>query len=298
MITSAFMAQLEQRGIRVWLEGDRLRCNAPEGTLTPALLESIAERKAEIAAYLRVASAPPSSLVPIQPDGPGRPFFAVPGHTGDVFCFVHLARNMGRDRPFHALEPPPLHADGDPVRLIEVLASEHVQKVLEAPVDGPLYLGGFCVGGLIAFEMARQLHFRGREVAELILFDTSVPAAQGALRNAQVALRSSVGRALRTLSKRSRPDSELRIGPDLSQSARAYVPSVHPGRICVFAANDETARLGRQHAWADYSALGVDLEAGPDDCHPDGMLDEPNVRWIAERLRQRLTASDRKAAAS
>ena len=49
----AFLAELSDLDIRLWVEGDRLRCNAPKGTVTPSIRYQLAERKAEILTRLR-----------------------------------------------------------------------------------------------------------------------------------------------------------------------------------------------------------------------------------------------------
>ena len=61
-----FITQLDQQDIKLWVDGDQLRINAPEGTLTPTLIAQLKKRKAEILAFLRehqadstVASIPP-----------------------------------------------------------------------------------------------------------------------------------------------------------------------------------------------------------------------------------------------
>ncbi|NEO42370.1 MAG: amino acid adenylation domain-containing protein [Moorea sp. SIOASIH] len=48
-----FLSQLRKLNVQVSSNGEKLRCQAPEGVLTPALSQQIAERKAEILAYLK-----------------------------------------------------------------------------------------------------------------------------------------------------------------------------------------------------------------------------------------------------
>jgi thioesterase domain-containing protein len=54
------------------------------------------------------------------------------------------------------------------------MAAHYVEEIVSFRPQGPIYLAGYSVGGLIAFEIARQIHRRGRQVALLALFD-SVP---------------------------------------------------------------------------------------------------------------------------
>ncbi|WP_272002971.1 amino acid adenylation domain-containing protein [Nannocystis radixulma] len=48
-----FVAELRDRGVRFWLEGDSLRFRAPQGVVTPVLREAMVARKPELLAFLR-----------------------------------------------------------------------------------------------------------------------------------------------------------------------------------------------------------------------------------------------------
>ncbi|HET8840902.1 MAG TPA: condensation domain-containing protein, partial [Ktedonobacteraceae bacterium] len=59
---------LRDSDVKVWLDGERLRCNAPQGVLTPRLRTEISEKKAELIALLQKgADAMSSVLEPILP---------------------------------------------------------------------------------------------------------------------------------------------------------------------------------------------------------------------------------------
>ncbi|GAB1537798.1 hypothetical protein NUACC21_04520 [Scytonema sp. NUACC21] len=63
-----FLSDLCTLDVKLWVDGDRLRCSAPEGILTPSLRLQLQERKAEILAFLQKASLTSSSaLATIQP---------------------------------------------------------------------------------------------------------------------------------------------------------------------------------------------------------------------------------------
>ena len=86
MSVLSFLTDLEQRQIRLWADGDQLRCNAPVGVLTPLLRGELKQRKEEILAFLRAAeesSQGPRAIVPLQRSGTQPPVFAVPGHALD-----------------------------------------------------------------------------------------------------------------------------------------------------------------------------------------------------------------------
>ncbi|MCI0725429.1 MAG: aminotransferase class III-fold pyridoxal phosphate-dependent enzyme [Chloroflexi bacterium] len=61
MNTEVFLAHLDQLGVKLWAEGGQLHCNAPREVLTPELRAKLAERKAEILAFLHQPAEPPSA---------------------------------------------------------------------------------------------------------------------------------------------------------------------------------------------------------------------------------------------
>lgn len=70
MKTVEFLSYLRSLDIQVFIDGERLRCNAPEGTLTPELRKELQERKAEIVSFLKAAhrtTSQTSTQIPIVP---------------------------------------------------------------------------------------------------------------------------------------------------------------------------------------------------------------------------------------
>jgi len=86
--------------------------------------------------------------------------------------FRELARLLGPDQAFVApTYPPP--ADLPRHCRIEDIARYHVRSIRHVQRSGPYFLGGWCVDGLVAYEVAQQLKAAGELVALLVLFDTS-----------------------------------------------------------------------------------------------------------------------------
>lgn len=113
-----------------------------------------------------------SHLIEIQKgDSSQIPLFFLHGdfHGGGFYCSC-LARSIGADQPFYALEPHGLDG-GDIPDTIEAMAAEHLQVLLKFRPQGPYLLGGHCNGGLVAFEMARQLEALGQKVDLVMMID-------------------------------------------------------------------------------------------------------------------------------
>src|SRR5262249_38511081 len=157
----------------VWAEGGQLRCSAPTGRLSPEFREELRQRKTEILKFLDTASLlarQQRAIVPLQPLGTRIPVFAVGGHNGAVFCYRTLARYLGEDQPFYGLQPPGLDEHSQPLRSIEELAAYFAAQVAAFLPNGPRIVAGYCAGGAIAFELARQLVRSGVEVHTVALF--------------------------------------------------------------------------------------------------------------------------------
>ncbi len=112
-----------------------------------------------------------SGVVPLQTSGTRTPLFLVHPGDGDVLAFPVLARRLGPDQPSYGLRARGIDDGGSiPHSLVE-MASEYVDAVRQVQPHGPYALGGFCLGGAIAVEMASRLRAAGEETAMLILVD-------------------------------------------------------------------------------------------------------------------------------
>lgn len=110
-----------------------------------------------------------SPLIAVQPRGSRPPFFYLHGdfQGGGMYC-LNLARHLGNEQPFYAIEPHGLENQQIPAT-IEEMAEDHVKTLRAFQPRGPYQLGGHCNGGLLAFEMARQLEAQGERVNLLVL---------------------------------------------------------------------------------------------------------------------------------
>jgi thioesterase domain-containing protein len=94
---------------------------------------------------------------------------------GNVFCYLELARQLDPSRPVKAFQAPGLDSDGEAEVTVQAMAKRYKKVLQEHQPEGPYLLGGWCFGGVIAFEVARQLRDLGAEVDAVILVDTRAP---------------------------------------------------------------------------------------------------------------------------
>jgi len=119
-------------------------------------------------------SAPGASLVKIQPHGSRAPMFWLHtlggGGGGGLFAYRKVAELLGPDQPSYGLVTPP-----EPFARIEDMAAHYIREIRTLQPDGPYHLGGYCFGGVVAFEMARQLEEQGIRVGLLAAIELPPP---------------------------------------------------------------------------------------------------------------------------
>ena len=112
-------------------------------------------------------------VVRLQPNGSKLPLIAI--HNTGVY-YYHLSKRLGANQPLTALQlfDPSIVRPNLP-QTIEDIAAEYVQLIYKFQVAGPYQLIGWCVGGVLAFEVARQLMAAGHEVSLLAMIDAWAP---------------------------------------------------------------------------------------------------------------------------
>ena len=103
----------------------------------------------------------------IQAGGSRPPFFCL----GAGPMYRELARLLGPEQPFFGPVLPRPSELPRPIR-IEDVAAHHFRIIRNAQPRGPYFLGGWCIDGLVAYEVAQQLRSLGEPVGLLVLFDT------------------------------------------------------------------------------------------------------------------------------
>jgi amino acid adenylation domain-containing protein len=159
---------------------------------------------AELAAILEPGRAKEqaktwTSLVPITPIDPENaakpPFFCVHALGGNVLEYYDLARHLGADQPFYGLQSAGLDGKHTAHLRVEDMAAHYINELRSVQPTGPYFIGGRSLGGMIAFEMARQLRAQGEEIGLLALLDT-YPSGYAKLLRDQSTLRAQLGRAM------------------------------------------------------------------------------------------------------
>ena len=264
----------------------------------------------------QATAGPQSSLVAIQPGGSRPPLFLVHPAGGHVFPYVHLAQLLGPDQPCYGLQAKGLEDGQEPHTRIEDMAAHYLQALQTVQPAGPYLLGGWSMGGEVAFEMAQQLHAQGQQVALLALLDSRVPTLDEAFPEEDADAILLVERyfgisfgPMEFLAKRSK-DEQLAfilehaksagLVPaefDLSQ-ARRFVQLIrsdlrathnyelhrYPGRVTLFKASETLTGTSPDptFGWSEWAGGGVEVHIVPGN-HAN-MIYKPHVEVLAEKL--------------
>jgi len=301
------------------------RVESEFGTRLPL---SILFRRGTIAALaeaLRRDSAPEvrPPLVRLSGDSvaTGPAFYCVHPIGGTVLCYGALARRLGADRPFLALESPGLRDGAPPETSVVALAAQYFEAMREHQPRGPYFLGGWSFGGVVAYEMACRLAAQGEQVSLLALIDSHAPGSLPGSAD-PVDGSSLVAMLARELGGASADGNDLTAAGDLDRvverakargllpaeigaaevrrlvevlranlrALRGYLPGIYPGRVTLFRAADATApHHDSTLGWGEIAAGGVEVHHVPGDHY--SMLREPHVRTLAGKFRARLEAA-------
>ena len=224
-----------------------------------------------------------TNLTAIQGRGRRIPFFCVHGDEVNHF----LPRHLGDDQPYYGFAHQ--GEDGKPIRhtTVEGIATHFINEMRTVRPRGPYLLGGYSFGGIVAFEMARQLTEAGDQVPLLILFDTYAPFTHRAAMEEdrkflrplkERVLRSSVSvlHALgRTLPAKLR---HFHIIDTYDRATLAYRPTPYSGPVTVLRA--EAAWGPEDKGWGELSSGTLSVRTIPGDHFT--MVKEPAVNRLVE----------------
>ena len=109
----------------------------------------------------------------VNPIQVGRPVFWVHGAFGDASVYLQLAQSI--ERPFYGLQARGLFDDKEPLVGVKNIAAFYVDMIRAVQPQGPYDLGGYSIGGTLAYEIASQLQRGGESINSLTLADPLFP---------------------------------------------------------------------------------------------------------------------------
>jgi thioesterase domain-containing protein/acyl carrier protein len=279
----------------------------------------------QLATHLRdQTSVSNGPLVKLQ-DGTRRPFFCVHPVGGTVLCYAELSRALGVEQTFYGIQAPP---PSEPPASIEQMAHSYVDAILTVQPHGPYVLGGWSMGGLIAFEMARALERKGETVSLLALIDPTPPKSNGhVLKDDELSLLMSFAQDLGLeVNQETWPTQQLEqlqtgerlsylhnlattkqfISPDLGlpevsaifevfkrniTAIKTYKPAAHAMKTILFRAREGVRSEERDETAGWASVVGKDLEVHAVPGNHYTIMRAPQVKLLGDKLRELLAQS-------
>ena len=110
-------------------------------------------------------------LVPLKPTGTKTPLFIIHGAGLNVLNFVNLSNQFDEEQPVYGIQGTAKEYD-EWYESIEAMASHYIDAIVKINPNGPYALAGFSFGGVVAFEMTRQLRQQGKKVILTGLLDS------------------------------------------------------------------------------------------------------------------------------
>lgn len=167
---SEFVTELKKRGIEIYFFSGRIRYKAPENSITPEILQKMKEFKKELIEYYWPPEC--NNLLAVNNEGSMIPIIMV-----DNIGFAHrLSKHLGPDQPLYVFYED-IWKDGRKYSFnsIPELSQKYIYQLEQIMGTGPVILGGYCFGGLVAYEMASKLRSIGRDIPLILLFNSQNP---------------------------------------------------------------------------------------------------------------------------
>ncbi|WP_193173487.1 thioesterase domain-containing protein [Nisaea nitritireducens] len=114
-------------------------------------------------------------LVSIRGKGARPPLYLVHSLAGELTWLPPLSQLMDDDQPIYGFAAAGLNAKGTAFDSVEEMAQAYLDATRRVHPAEPYILGGYSFGGVVAFEMARQVQLLGGTVEKLVLIDTYSP---------------------------------------------------------------------------------------------------------------------------
>ncbi|MEO8659882.1 MAG: condensation domain-containing protein [Bryobacteraceae bacterium] len=264
-----------------------------------------------LAAFLKAEGQeqPAQTVVPLQTTGDLPPLFCIYG----VFLYYPLAQQLSGVRPvygvylpeeFDLLRNPQPEGDDTLLTNVEAQAAAYIEAIRKVRPQGPYYLAGESYGGIVAYEMAQQLHAMGEEVGPVVLLDTHAPGwshrkplVQRLGVHAQLAWREGLTYVVDKIKKPETAtgvhgDEDLESLRRMARGAamRKYSARPYDGPLVLLRAIErnqfETDDPQELWGWRRLAMGSIAVHHIPGD-HL-GILKKPNVEVLAAKLRESL----------
>ncbi|GAB3489785.1 non-ribosomal peptide synthetase [Amycolatopsis cihanbeyliensis] len=260
---------------------DGMRCEVPQILKAPTV--------AGLAEQLLgpVAGSGSRHIHTLNPDAPGGPLFLV--HPGEGLALpYHGLGSLLPEWRVHALSNPRFGQREHRFGSLAEMAARYVEWARTLQPEGPYRLGGWSFGGVVALEMARQMHAHGDTVADVLLIDSHNLNASPRTGDPRAGIRrrlAELGVSVESLEGADIADELLHNGT----LADRHVPARYDGRVWLLAADPAADRAARPRGWDRALLPGLAVEPVPG-TH-EQLFDAEHLPGTAAAIRRALGES-------
>lgn len=254
-----------------------------------------------------------SPLVAIQPHGARPPLFLIHAIGGNVLNYVPLGRGLGAEQPVYGIQAIGLDGLTPPIASIHTMAACYIAEIQRVQPQGPYFLAGGSMGGLIAYEVARQLREQGESIGLLAMMDTRGPGYRHGVVRANLPspvrmILSPLGTVRRTLDA-LRVSRARRAGQPLPHALRhreierahylalaAYRAQPCQGQITLFRVSEprRSARNTEALGWEGFARGGIEAIELPG--NHDNLIEQPELLRELRRVLERAQEAAKRVA--
>ncbi|MDR2831076.1 MAG: AMP-binding protein [Methanobrevibacter sp.] len=178
------------------------------------------------------------------------PLFFVHSCAGGSILYTELAKHINKDQGFYVLEFP-YYEDDEILISINSVAKTYIKHMKEIVPEGPYYIGGWSMGGLIAYEIARILEENNEKCIKLYLLDPTfynnikMTVINDPIKNSLDRTKKKIKTLLEDGEKLEADDLKIFAHKNdlLGKSAFKYNPKSYDGDVILFKAKD--SKVGR-----------------------------------------------------
>jgi thioesterase domain-containing protein/acyl carrier protein len=264
-----------------------------------------------------------SAIVDLQRGDSAQPLVLIPPSGGNLYLFQNFVRELGERQTVIGMLPKGLVQDEEPFTDVKELASYYLEALREIQAAGPYLLGGSSFGGVVAFEMARQLEAQHERVALLAFFDTPspdqirlkvgdeneflhsliidlVPDALASFHQLEPSARMAFVVEQMKRAEKLPADASLQLATRMLRVWRSdlvalmhYVPETYGGRALFFRARERDRGLPQhpEKLWIELVTEGLEVQVASGG-HVT-MFEPPHVESLAARFQSRLSEAIR-----
>jgi amino acid adenylation domain-containing protein len=234
----------------------------------------------------------PEGVTVLQPQGTREAIFWIHHHLS-----IGLARLIGNEQPFlSVLLTPKDFSALRPAPTLQNFAARLLRKIQAVQPRGPYTLGGFCLGGLLAYEIGFQLRTAGQEVSFVAIADAPNPSCIelcDTLTSRMNYLRYLLKRATRISPWRSflyfrealvhRFEESKSAESDMLQAAAlAYRPPRFEGKVLLILASERPPHVDYLPGWQ--TVVAGDLQTRYVEGHHRDFPNETVLRSVADAI--------------